>query len=117
MIKQDRDQSPVKPHHIFGPKTKNCILAPFWPFLAQVGQNRHKNIFSLSWDQMISNEGSHAYVWTKLEKNDIFGPKMGFRAQKKPKNDFFQKMKETSPGNIPNFRKTQENNTEDHPGT
>ena len=36
----------VKPHHIFGPKTKNCILAPFWPFfVAQVGQDRHKNIF------------------------------------------------------------------------
>ena len=40
-------------NHIFGAKTKNCILAPFWPFLAQVGQN----IFSLSRDQMISNEG------------------------------------------------------------
>ena len=22
-----------KTHHIFDPKTKNCILAPFWPFL------------------------------------------------------------------------------------
>ena len=72
---QDRGQSPVKtprpelnPTIFSVPKPKIAFWPLFGLFLAQVGQNRHKNIFSLSWDQMISNEGSHAYVWTKLWK-------------------------------------------------
>ena len=75
VFKQDRGQSPVttprpelNPTIFSVPKPKICILAPFWPSLAQVGQNRHKNIFSLSQDQIISNEGSHAYVRKKFEK-------------------------------------------------
>ena len=60
-------------NHIYGPKTKNGHFGPFWPFLSQVGQNRHKNIFSSSRDQMISNEGSHAYDSKKCEKM-YFGP-------------------------------------------
>ena len=74
--KQDRGQSPVttprpqlNPTIYFRSQNQKLHFGPFLAFfLAQVGQNRHKNIFSLSRDQMICNEGSHAYVRKKFEK-------------------------------------------------
>ena len=73
--KQDRGQSPVTTPRpqlnptIFSVPKPKIKFGPFLAFfLAQVDQNRHKNIFSLSWGQMISNEGSHAYVRKKIEK-------------------------------------------------
>ena len=60
-------------NHIYGPKTKNGHFGPFWPFLSQVGQNRHKNIFSSSRDQMISNVG-HMPMIVKNAKKCILAP-------------------------------------------
>ena len=97
---------------IFGP-----FLTLFGPFFGPNWSKWPKIIFFWILRPNDFQRGVTCQYLNKISKNGTFGPKMGYRAQKKPKNDFFQKMKKTSPGNIPNFRKTQENNIEDHPGT
>ena len=51
---------------------KYGIFGPFWSFLAhflvQMCRNGPKLFFSEFCGQMISNEGSYAYVWRKLQK-------------------------------------------------
>ena len=76
---------------------KMVFSVPFWPFLAhflvQMGQNGPKLFFSEFWGQTISNEGSHAYVWTKPEKMVflvLFDP---FRPKNGAKNQFWAKQK------------------------
>ena len=98
MIQQDRGQSPVttprpqlnptifsvpKPKIKFGP-----FLAFFWPKQVKIGI---KNIFSLSRDQMIFNEGSHAYVRKKFEKMHLghFWPLFRPKLVKMTQNCFF----------------------------
>ena len=58
-----------------------------------MGRNGPKLLFSEFWGQMIYNEGSHAYVWTKLEKMIFSVPKWAFGPKKSQKMTFFKKWK------------------------
>ena len=73
----------------FGPQGN---FLPFWAhFWAQLGQNGPKLFFSWFWGQMISNEGSHAYVWTTCQKRVFLVPKWPFWAQNLDLGIFRQK--------------------------
>ena len=98
-------------------RKKNVFRPPFWPLFGPNRSKCPKIIFFLILMLNHFHRGVICLCLNKTSKNGTFGLKTGYRAQKKPKNDFFSKKEKMSRGNIPTFRKTQENNFQDHPGT
>ena len=77
--------------------SKNCIFSPcftlFGPFLVWRRQNGPKLFSSEFWGQTISNEGSYAYVWKKLQKMVLSVPKRVIGPKKRQKMTSFKKWK------------------------
>ena len=82
---------------------KVIFLVPFLPFLAhflvRMGPNGPKLFFSELSRQMISNEGSHAHVWSESQKMVLLVPKWVIGPKKSQKMTFFKKWKKR-PGEI-----------------
>ena len=87
---------------------------PFWPIF-RPRWVKTASFFLNSEDKPIPMRG-YVPMFEQTFKKWYFQSQNGLLGQKTPKNDFFQQRKKTPAGNIPTFRKTQENNFQDHPG-
>ena len=93
---------------------KNGNFGPsFTLFGPSLGPDRSKSqkLFFLNSEAKPIPTRGQMPVFEQTFKNWYLGPKTGKNAKK-----IFPKMRKTSPGNIPTFRKTQENNFQDIQG-
>ena len=88
---------------------------PFWPIF-RPRWVKTASFFFLTLRPNQFQRGVMCLCLNKPSKSGIFSPKTGYQAKKRQKMTFSNNEKKTPAGNIPTFRKTQENNFQDHPG-